>query len=168
MFQNFREFSTFSTLPTFSTWKILESSRTCSQYTHLTLAHLMGNVTHCQQVRLRIKRSTVRLPTKSMIFAYPPYPHAHVCVRPFRDAVEQTLLATVASERVDPKSLRRLQRCWPGTMRRRPSVAAGVHGCANGRCYLAYCHQTGANTMPTIGRPSKYLAPRDGPLPSCI
>jgi hypothetical protein len=36
----------------------------------------MGNVAHCQLVRLRIKRSTVRLPTRSMIFAPP---HAHVC-----------------------------------------------------------------------------------------
>ena len=36
----------------------------------------MGNVAHCQHVRLRIKRSTVRLPRGSMIFAYP---HVHVC-----------------------------------------------------------------------------------------
>jgi hypothetical protein len=32
----------------------------------------MGNVAYCQHVRLQIERSTVRLPTRSMIFAYPP------------------------------------------------------------------------------------------------
>jgi hypothetical protein len=37
---------------------------------------LNGDVTHCQHVRLRIKRSTVRLPTRSMIFAHPHTPRA--------------------------------------------------------------------------------------------